>query len=368
MKLRYKIGGGFLVVLTVALSALAYTVSHNEACEPAPAIAGDTEVMKAVVYRCYGSPDVLELEEIEKPVPADNEVLIKVKAAAVNPLDWHYMRGSPYIMRLIGVGIGKPQDIRLGRDFAGTIEAVGSQVTLFKPGDDVFGGASGAFAEYVTVSEDKGLALKPANMTFEQAASTPVAAITALQGLRDKGQIKTGQKVLINGASGGVGTFAVQIAKSYGAEVTGVCSGRNEAMVRSLGADHVIDYKQQDYTQLGQKYDLIIDMVGNHGLSANRKVMTPEGKLVMVGGAKGNWIAPLKGPIKAMLYSPFVDQEFVMFVARLLKQDMAVLGELMASGDLVPVLDRSFTLQEVPDAIRYSEKGRARGKIIITMD
>jgi len=360
--------GGFLVVLTVALSALAYTVSHNEACEPAPANTGDAQLMNAIIYRCYGSADVLELERIEKPVPADNEVLIKVKAAAVNPLDWHYMRGSPYIMRLIGVGIGKPENTRLGRDFAGTVEAVGSKVTQFEPGDDVFGGASGAFADYVTIVEDKGLVIKPVNISFEQAASSPIAAITALQALRDKGQIKLGQKVLINGASGGVGTFAVQIAKSYGAEVTGVCSGRNEAMVRSLGADHVINYKQQDYTELGQKYDLIIDMVGNHGLSANRKVMTPEGKLIMVGGAKGNWIAPLKGPLKAMMYSPFVGQEFVMFIAQMRKQDLAVLGKLMSSGEVTPVIDRSYALKEVPDAIRYSEEGHARGKIIITMD
>lgn len=368
MKLRYKITGGFLLVLTVALSALAYTVSHNEACGPAPAIAGDTELMNAIVYRCYGSPDVLQLEEIEKPAPADNEVLVKVKAAAVNPLDWHFMRGSPYIMRLIGVGIGKPEDTRLGVDFAGTVEAVGSQVTQFKPGDDVFGGADGAFADYVSIAEDQGLVLKPANMTFEQAASVPIAAITALQALRDKGQIKSGQKVLINGASGGVGTFAVQIAKSYGAEVTGVCSGRNEEMVKSIGADHVINYKKQDYTESGQKYDLIIDMVGNHGLSANRKVMTPEGKLIIVGGAKGNWVGPLMSPIKAMMYSPFVGQEFVMFIANMHKQDLAVLGELMASGEVTPVIDRSYALNEVPAAIRYSEEGHARGKIVIAME
>ena len=232
MKLRYKIAGGFLLVLTVALSALAFTISHNSACEPAPVIADDAERMNAIVYRCYGSADVLEFEEVEKPVPGDNEVLVKIKAAAVNPLDWHYMRGSPYIMRLIGAGIGKPEDTRLGVDFAGTVEAVGSGVTGFEPGDDVFGGASGAFAEYVTIAESRGLVLKPANISFEQAASVPIAAITALQALRDKGQIQPGQKVLINGASGGVGTFAVQIAKSYGAEVTAVCSGRNEEMVR----------------------------------------------------------------------------------------------------------------------------------------
>ena len=368
MKLRYKIAGGFLLVLTIALSVLAVTISHNSACEPAPAIAGDAERMNAIVYRCYGSADVLELEEVEKPVPGDNEVLVKIKAASVNPLDWHYMRGSPYIMRLIGAGIGKPEDTRLGVDFAGTVEAVGSGVTGFKPGDDVFGGASGAFAEYVTIAENRGLVLKPANITFEQAASVPIAAITALQGLRDKGQIQPGQKVLINGASGGVGTFAVQIAKSYGAEVTAVCSGRNEEMVRSIGADHVINYKQQDYTDSGQQYDLILDMIGNHPLSKNRKVMKPGGKLIIVGGAKGDWVGPLMNPIKAMIYSPFVDQEFIMFIAEMRKQDLTVIGELMNSGKVTPVIDRSYSLDEVPSAIRYSEEGHARGKIIISMD
>jgi len=368
MKLRYKITGGFLLVLTIALSALAITVSHNAACEPAPALSGKSDGMKAIVQYCYGSPDVLELESIEKHVPADNEILVKVKAASVNPLDWHYMRGSPYIMRLIGAGIGAPNEPRLGVDYSGTVEAVGSLVTQFKPGDDVFGGAKGAFAEYVMVAEDKGITLKPANVTYEQAASAPIAAITALQALRDKGQVKPGEKVLINGASGGVGTFAVQIAKSYGAEVTGVCSSRNAAMVRSIGADHVIDYKKEDYTKNGQHYDLILDMVGNHSLSKNRQVLTPEGKLILIGGAKGNWIGPLKGPLKAMLYTPFVEQEFVMFIAKIVKQDLAVLGELMSSGKITPVIDRSYTLDEVPAAISYSEEGHARGKIIITME
>ena len=368
MKLRYKIAGGFLIVLTVALSALAVTISHNSACEPAPAISAGAERMNAIVYRCYGSADVLNLEEVEKPVPGDYEVLVKIKAASVNPLDWHYMRGSPYIMRLIGAGIGKPEDTRLGVDFAGTVEAVGSGVTGFKPGDDVFGGASGAFAEYVTIAEGRGLVLKPANISFEQAASAPIAAITALQGLRDKGQIQPGQKVLINGASGGVGTFAVQIAKSLGAEVTAVCSGRNEEMVRSIGADYVINYKQEDYTNSGQQYDLILDMVGNHSLSKNRRVMTPGGRLIIVGGAKGDWIGPLKSPIKAMMYSPFVDQEFIMFIANMRKQDLADIGELMKSGKVTPVIDRSYSLGEVPSAIRYSEEGHARGKIIISMD
>jgi len=253
-------------------------------------------------------------------------------------------------------------------DFAGTVEAVGKDVRQFKPGDEVFGGRSGAFAEYVSVPEDKALALKPANMSFQQAASVPIAAITALQALRDKGQIKPGQKVLINGASGGVGTFAVQIAKSYGAEVTGVCSTRNLEMVRSIGADHVIDYRQEDYTETGQRYDLIIDMVGNHSLSENRRALTPAGTLVIVGGAKGNWIGPLMSPIKALLYSPFVEQKFVMLLARMRKDDLIILGDLMEAGKMTPVIDLQFPLSEVPEAIRYSEQGHARGKIVINQE
>jgi NADPH:quinone reductase-like Zn-dependent oxidoreductase len=277
------------------------------------------------------------------------------------------MRGSPYIMRL-GAGIGAPKDSRLGVDFAGTVEAVGKTVTRFKPGDEVFGGRTGAFAEYVIVPENRALALKPSNVTFEQAASVPIAAITALQALRDKGKLKPGQKVLINGASGGVGTFAVQIAKTFGAEVTGVCSTRNVEMVRSLGADHVIDYKLEDYTQSGQHYDLIIDMVGNHSLLANRKVLNSNGILVMVGGAKGNWIAPLKNPIKALMLSPFVDQELVLILARLRQDDLTIIGDLMQAGKVTPVIDRRYRLSEVPAAIRYSEEGHARGKIIIDVE
>lgn len=367
MKLRYKVAGGILIVLAVAISSLALVLSHNSACGPAPAVSDDTELMKAIVYRCYGSPDVLEFEDVDKPTPADDEVLVKVHAAAVNPLDWHYMRGSPYIMRL-GVGLGAPTRTSMGVDFAGTVEAVGSNVKRFKPGDEVFGGRSGAFAEYVTVREDRALALKPANMTFEQAASVPIAGITALQALRDKGQLKPGQQVLINGASGGVGTFAVQIAKSYGAEVTGVCSTRNVEMVRSIGADHVIDYTQEDYTKSGQHYDLIIDNVGNHSLLANRRVLNPDGIFVIIGGPKGNWLAPLMNPIKALMLSPFVGQEFVMILAKLDKDDLAILGDLMQAGKVTPVIDRRYRLSEVPAAIRYSEEGHARGKIVIDLE
>ncbi len=364
MKLRYKIAHGFLVLLVVAIGALAVILSHTKECEPAPAVAGDAELMKAVVYRCYGSPDVLEFSDVEKPLPAADEVLVRIRAAAVNPYDWHFMRGSPYIMRL-GTGLGAPKEQRLGVDFSGTIEAVGSAVTRFRPGDDVFGGWTGAFAEYVAVREDRALTLKPANVAFAEAASVAIAGLTALQALRDHGSVRPGQRVLINGASGGVGTFAVQIAKSMGAEVTGVCSTRNVEMVRSLGADHVIDYKKENYTESGKTYDVIIDMVGNHPLMANRKALEPDGKLVMVGGPKGDWLAPLIGPLKAFVVSPFVEQEIGIMLGQLRQEDLAVLAELMKTNKVTPVIDRHYKLSEVPDAIRYSEQGRARGKIII---
>jgi len=367
MKLRYKITGGILIFLLAAISSLALVLSHNAACPPAPAISDGAKLMKAVVYRCYGSADVLELEDIEKPTPADYEVLVRVHAAAINPLDWHYMRGSPYFMRL-GSGLGRPTDTRLGVDFAGTVEATGSNVTRFKPGDEVFGGRMGAFGEYVIVREDRGMVLKPSDVSFEQAAAVPIAAVTALQALRDKGRIQPGQKVLINGASGGVGTFAVQIAKALGADVTGVCSTRNVEMVRSIGADHVFDYTKEDYTDSGQHYDLIVDMVGNHSLLANRQVLKPEGKFVIIGGAKGNWFAPLMNPIKAAIMSPFVDQEFGMMIARMDNEDLSILGELMQSGKVTSVIDRRYRLSEVADAIRYSEEGHARGKIIIELE
>ena len=366
MKLRYKILSGFLGLAVVAVVTLGMVLGHTKDCQPAPALSSTATLMQAVVYRCYGSPDILQLENVEKPVPTDYEVLIKVQAASVNPLDWHYMRGSPYIMRL-GSGIGAPEDERLGRDFAGIVESVGNSVTKFKPGDKVFGGAGGAFAEYVVVREDRSLAAIPANVSFEQAAAVPVAALTALQALRDKGSIKPGQKVLINGASGGVGTFAVQIAKAYGAEVYGVCSTRNVELVRSLGADHVFDYKKEDYTDSDVKFDVIVDNVGNHSLSKNRKVMKPEGKFVIIGGPSGNWLGPLIRPLNAMVLSPFIDQEIAVLLAQLNKDDLQVLGDLMRDGKVTPVIDRRYSLPEVPDAIRYSEEGHARGKIIINL-
>lgn len=355
------------MLIFIALASLSVVLSYNSDCQPIPSVTANTQTMKAIVYSCYGSSEVLQLKDIEKPKPMDDEVLVKVHAASVNPLDWHYMRGAPYIMRLAS-GIGAPDDTSMGVDFAGTIEAVGKNVKRFKPGDEVFGGSGGAFGEYVTIREDRGIVLKPSNMTFEQAATVPIAAITALQALRDKGKIESGQKVLINGASGGVGTFAVQIAKSFGAEVTGVCSTRNQEMVRSIGADHMFDYKKEDYTKSGNQYDLIIDMVDNHSLSKNRDVLKPGGTLVIVGGAKGNWLGPLMNPIKSVMLSPFVDEELLFFVAVVKQEDLAYLGDLMQAGKMAPVIDRRYQLSEVPEAIDYSEEGHVRGKLVVNLE
>jgi NADPH:quinone reductase-like Zn-dependent oxidoreductase len=321
--------------------------------------------MKAIVYHNYGSPDVLKCEEIEKPSAGDGEVLIKVRTASVNPLDWHFMRGAPYFVRLM-TGLRKPKIARLGVDVAGQVEAVGGNVTQFKPGDEVFGSCRGAFAEYVCTFE-RALVAKPDNVTFEQAASAPVAAITALQGLRDKGRIQPGWKVLINGAAGGVGTFAVQIAKSFGADVTGVSSTRNVDLVRSIGADRVVDYTQEDFTRSGQRYDLIFDTVGNHSLSAYRRVLNPKGTYVAVGGPAGRWFDPMADLIKMLALSPFVSQKLVVFMARLSKEDLTVMRDLMAAGKVTPVIDRRYRLSEVPEAIRYLEAGHARGKVVIAM-
>src|SRR5271170_7711159 len=266
--------------------------------------------MKAAVYTRYGPPDVIEITDIEKPVLKDNEVLIEVRAASVNPLDWHFMRGTPYGVRIVA-GLRKPKVTQLGVDVAGQVEAVGGNVTQFKPGDQVFGTCKGAFAEYACARESA-LVMKPDNVTLEQAACVPIAGYTALQGLRNKGKVQPGQTVLINGASGGVGTFAVQIAKSYGAEVTGVCSTRNLEMVKSIGADHVIDYTKEDFTRGSVRYDLIIDNVGNHTLSEYRHVLTPSGRLVMVGGPSDNsWLGPLTTSVKAYFVGPFVSQKLI---------------------------------------------------------
>jgi len=367
MKKRYKFAGVFLIFLTVAIGSLGLVLSYDSACGPAKEIGSDTERMQAIVYRCYGSADVLQLEDVAKPAIENDEVLVRVQAASVNPLDWHYMRGEPYFMRMSS-GIGAPADTRIGVDFAGTVEAVGNDVRRFKVGDEVFGGKTGAFAEYVALREDGAIARKPASMTFEQAATVPIAGITALQALRDLGQVKAGQKVLINGASGGVGTFAVQIAKSFGAEVTGVCSTRNVEMVLSIGADHVVDYTQEDFTESGKQYDVIVDNVGNHALSKYTDVLNPDGRFVIVGAQKGNWIGPLVNPLTALVLSPFVDQEFAMFIAELNQEDLTILGNLMQAGKVTPVVDSRYRLHDVPDAIRHSEDGHARGKIVIAVE
>ena len=368
MKLRYKILGVIVILVGLGVLSLAFLMSHTSPCGPAPPSPAGATLMKGIVHRCYGSPEVLHYEDLARPNAADDEVLVKVHAASVNPLDWHYLEGTPYIVRL-DAGFGKPENPRLGVDFAGIVEAVGSKVTRFKPGDEVFGGKFGAFAEYVAIREQRAITLKPANMTFEQAAAVPIAGVTALQALRDKGQLQAGQKVLINGASGGVGTFAVQIAKSLGAEVTGVCSTHNVDLVRSIGADHVIDYTRDDVTRGTEHYDLIIDNVGTHSLFDYKRILNPKGIYVMIGSTTpGNWFGFLVTPVEAWLLSPFVSQKFGMILAELDHKDLATLAELMQSGKLTPVIDRSYKLSDTAAAMQYVEKGHARGKVILEMD
>jgi len=322
--------------------------------------------VKAIIYRDYGPPDVLRYEDIEKPVPAGHEVLIRVRAASLNPLDWHFMRGSPYVMRL-GAGLRRPRMTQLGVDVAGHVEAVGGNVTHFRPGDQVFGGCRGALAEYACASESS-LIGKPERLTFEQAAAVPVAGYTALQGLRDKGHVQPGQHVLINGAAGGVGTFAVQIARSFGAHVTGVCSTTNVEMVRSIGAAQVIDYTKDDFTTRRWQYDLMFDCIGNRSLSACLGALTPRGTYVVVGGPNGRWIGPLASLLKTLLLSPFVSRKLVGCLAKPNVEDLTAVSALMTAGKLTPVIGRQYRLCEAPDAIRYLETGHARGKLVVTMN
>jgi len=367
MKRRYKIAGWILGIFGVAFLVLAFVISRNADCRPAPPLAAGAATMNAVVSRCYGPPEVLKLERVARPIPADDQMLVRVRAAAVNPLDWHVMRGEPYPLRL-SAGLGAPIDAAMGVDFSGTVEAVGKSVTRFKPGDEVFGGRTGAFAEYVVVRESRAVALKPANVSHEEAAAVPVAALTALQALRGEGKLQAGQKVLINGASGGVGTYAVQLAKVMGAEVTGVCSGRNVEMVRSLGADHVIDYTKEDFTRGETRYDLVVDNIGNHGVSDVVDVLAPKGIYVIVGAPSDDpWIGAISAPIRASLYSPFTDHEIKFFIAQMPQSDMEYLASLMRDGKLRSVIDRRFPLAETAEAIRYLETGRARGKVILTL-
>jgi 2-desacetyl-2-hydroxyethyl bacteriochlorophyllide A dehydrogenase len=323
--------------------------------------------MKAIVYTKYGSPDVLELKEVDKPAPKDDDVLVKVEAASINAAEGHLVSGKPFIMRLMGIGFLKPKKTIPGAAIAGRVEAVGKNVRQFKPGDAVFGDLSdcgwGGFAEYVCTSENA-LALKPANLTFEQAAAVPLAAVTALQGLRGKGQIQTGQKVLINGASGGVGTFAVQLARAFGAEVTAVCSTGNVDLVRSLGADHVIDYTQEDFTKNGQSYDLIIAANGYHPISDYKRALSPTGIYVTTGGSEAQmYQAMLQGRWISMTGSKKMSN----MLAKPNQKDLLFMKELLEAGTVRPVIDRSYPLSEVPEALRYLEEGHARGKVVITV-
>lgn len=324
--------------------------------------------MKAIVNTHYGSPDVLQLKEVVKPTPQEGEVLVHVQAVSVNAAEWHLLRGKPFLMRLMGYGLLKPRNTILGAAMAGRVEAVGRNVTQFQPGDEIFGDLTtcgwGGFAEYVCAREDV-LALKPANVTFEQAAAVPLAAITALQGLRAKGQIQPGQKVVIYGASGGVGTFAVQIAKSFGAEVTGVCSTRNIDVVRSLGADQVIDYTQEDFTKNGQRYDFIFAVNGYHSIFDYKHALRPKGVYVMIGGSMAAMVqAMLLGPMISMTGSQKMGS---MGVAKPNQKDMVFIKELLEAGKVKPVIDRRYPFGETAEALRYLEEGHAQGKVVITI-
>lgn len=355
-------------MLTVLLSAALSLTGPATVQAPDP---GAAPRMKVIVHREFGSPDAIRLEEIDRPVPAGDQILVRVRAASINPLDWHYLEGTPYIARPLAFGLLRPESTRMGVDFAGTVESVGRNVTRFQPGDDVFGRAWGALAEYVCVAAEGAVVKKPANISFEQAASVPVAAITALQALRDRAQLGPGKRVLINGASGGVGTFAVQIAKSLGAEVTGVCSTRNLELVRSLGADSVIDYTKEDFTRMDRRYDVILDNVGNRSLLDCRRVLEPEGRYILVGGggvSEGRWLGPLSTIAQSLAIAPFVRQDMRMIMAEMNREDLGVLGVMMEAGKLTPVIDRRYALSEAAEAFRYLEQGHARGKVILTMD
>jgi len=321
--------------------------------------------MKAIVYQEYGPPEVLRYADVDPPTVGDEDVLIRVRAASLNPLDWHLMRGTPFVMRFRS-GLKMPNKTQLGVDVAGRVEAIGRLVTRFKPGDEVFGSCEGAFAEFACARES-GLVAKPKSVTFEQAAAVPVAGLTALQGLRDKGRLQHGQSVLINGAAGGVGTMAMQLARTMGARVTGVCSARNVDLIRSLGAEQVINYGKADFTRIGEHYDVVFDTIGNYSLIACREVLQPEGTCVIVGGRSGRWVAPLGRVVAAEILSRIVRQKFVAFLAQSRPEDLATLADLMASGKLTPVIDRRYRLAEVPSAIGYLEQGHARGKVVIAI-
>ena len=361
---------GIVMLVVVLVSGLllfvAYWKSTND-CERDAAT--PTNPMKAILNCEYGVEN-LQLRDIEKPTPADNEVLVRVRAASVNPVDGHTIRGG-WLMRPMS-GMRKPKNTRFGTDFAGVVEAVGKNVTDFKPGDEVFGAKNGAVADYVSVKAERAVVVKPSNITFEQAGSVAVAGLTALQGLRDKGHIQTGQKVLINGASGGVGTFAVQIAKTFGADVTAVCSTRNIDLVKSIGADHVIDYTKEDFTKTDRRYDTLYDLVGNHSFSERRKILTPNGICVLAGiggaGVHSETLSRIGRNFWDAFLSNFSNQKFVFYIAKLTKNDLNALRDLMQSGKVAPVIDRTYKIGETQAAVRYLEEGHARGKVIIVME
>ena len=368
MQIKRFLKWSFLLILVVLIGWLfiAYWISTNDCNRNA---ATPRNPMKAIVNCEYGVGN-LQLRDLEKPSPNDNEVLVRVRAASINPVDGHLIRGA-WPMRSM-TGMRKPKNTRFGTDFSGVVEAIGKNVMNFKPGDEVFGAKNGAVADYICVKADRAIVMKPVNITFEQAGSVGIAGVTALQGLRDKGNIQAGQKALINGASGGVGTFAVQIAKAFGAEVTGVCSTRNVDLVKSLGADHVIDYTKEDFTKSDQRYDAILDNVANHSLSEFRRVLTPKGKYVMIGGGGVNEqgvFGVMMRPLKAMVLSKFVDQQMGMMMADSSQKDLNVLADMMQSGKMKPVIDRTYnSLNQIPEALRYLEEGHARGKVVITVE
>jgi NADPH:quinone reductase-like Zn-dependent oxidoreductase len=368
VRLRNKILIGIGALFLLGFTALRIAVGYDSPCPPTATPVTGADTMQAVMQRCYGVPRAARLETIARPVPNADQVLIKVHASSVNPVEWYGVSGQPLLLRLFN-GVGTPDQTRVGYDMAGTVEAVGANVTRFKPGDEVFGGAGGAFAEYVVAREKGAIVAKPASMSFDEAAAIPIAAITALQGLRDQGRIAAGQKVLINGASGGVGTYAVQIAKSFGAEVTGVCSTRNVEMVRSLGADHVVDYKQQDFTDGKERYDLILDNIGNHGFADLANVMKPGGLIVVVGGEKKN---PFLGPIQRIAWSKvaehFVAPKLKFFIASVNQEDLELLATLVRDGKMKSVIDRRYPLEQAGAALEYLGGGHVRGKVVVTVN
>jgi NADPH:quinone reductase-like Zn-dependent oxidoreductase len=369
MKLLKRIVKWSLAVVLLMLTAwlfIAYWLSTNDCDRNA---ATPTSPMKAILNCEYGVEN-LQLRDIEKPTPSENEVLVRVRAASVNPVDGHTIRGG-WLMRPMS-GMRKPKNTRFGTDFAGVVEAVGKDVTNFKPGDEVFGAKNGAVADYICVKPERAVVMKPSNITFEQAGSVAVAGLTALQGLRDKGHIQSGQKVLINGASGGVGTFAVQIAKAFGADVTAVCSTRNIDLVKSIGADHVIDYTKEDFTKTDQRYDMLYDLVGNHSFSERRRILTPNGICVLAGiggaGVHPGTLGRIGRNFWNAFLSNFSNQKFVFYIAKLTKDDLTVLRDLMQAGKVNPVIDRTYKLSETADAVRYMEEGHARGKVVISVE